>query len=232
QARIADLLLLMVDVHHPDVDPLLTELQEGSIRIDQEPPQVSLRRADRGGLHVAFTGPQTELDADTVREVTREWGMVNGQITIREDLTVDRLVDHLAGNRVYVPGLVALNKIDLIGEGELDRILRMLEGRTVVPISAKAEVGIDLLIETIYARLSFIRVYLKPPGQKDAAEEPIILRDGGTVADVCRLLHRDFVRRFRRAEVWGPSARYPGQRVGVEHALRDGDVLSLSARPG
>ncbi len=55
------------------------------------------------------------------------------------------------------------------------------------------ESGIGALIEPVHGRLSFIRVYLKPRGQRAVSEEPIILRSGATVEDVCRLLHQKFV---------------------------------------
>lgn len=232
QVRTADLLLFMVDVQNSDPLPLISELRAGGIRINEAPPRVTIRRTDRGGLGVVLAVRQTELDEETVRAVAREWGLFNGEVVVQEDLRLERLVDHLAGNRIYVPGLIVLNKIDLVGRDIVAGIRANLEGWTLLPISAKEEVGIEALIETIYARLSFIRVYLKPRGQRDASEEPVILRDGATVADVCGLLHRDFVDRFRHARVWGPGARFPGQRVGMDHALRDGDVLTIATRPG
>jgi len=40
-------------------------------------------------------------------------------------------------------------------------------------------------------------------------------------------LHRDFVRKFRFARVRGPSAKFDDQRVGLDHQLKDGDVLTI-----
>lgn len=232
QARIADLLLLMVDVERADPDPLLRELYDGGLRLNEAPPRVSVHRTDRGGLTVAFSVLQTHLDEETVRAVAREWGLLNGEIVLQEDLDLERLVDCFAANRVYVPAILVLNKIDLITGKALERLRQDLKGWTVVPISAKEEDGIGALIETVYERLSFIRVYLRPRGQKDASEAPVILRAGATVEEVCRLLHGKFVERFRHAEVSGPSARFRGQRVGLNHTLQDGDVLTIATRPG
>jgi hypothetical protein len=58
-------------------------------------------------------------------------------------------------------------------------------------------------------------------------EEPLVILDGSTVKAVCEHLHRDFVNLFRYALVWGRSAKFPGQSVGLEHELKDCDVLSI-----
>ncbi len=50
------------------------------------------------------------------------------------------------------------------------------------------------------------------------------------VGMVCDILHRDFRRLFRYAQVWGPSGKFPGQTVGLAHILKDGDVLSIVTR--
>jgi ribosome-interacting GTPase 1 len=58
-------------------------------------------------------------------------------------------------------------------------------------------------------------------------DEPMIMREGCTVGDICDRLHKDFRRKFRYARVWGDSAKHAGQRVGLDHGLLDGDVLTL-----
>jgi len=73
-------------------------------------------------------------------------------------------------------------------------------------------------------------VYLKPQGQDADMVEPLIVKDTSTVRDVCVKLHRDFVRKFRYARVKGPSAKFDWQRVGLDHRLGDGDVLTVILR--
>ena len=70
-----------------------------------------------------------------------------------------------------------------------------------------------------------IRVRLRSNGVTD--DEPLALEDGSTVADVADSVHHDLGASFTGARVWGPSARFEGQRVGREHAVRDGDVVEI-----
>ena len=56
------------------------------------------------------------------------------------------------------------------------------------------------------------------------------MRKGATGKDVCEKLHKDFVRNFRYAQVWGKSAKHPGQRVGLDHKLEDEDILTIIIR--
>jgi ribosome-interacting GTPase 1 len=35
------------------------------------------------------------------------------------------------------------------------------------------------------------------------------------------------LRKFRFARVKGPSAKFDWQRVGLDHTLKDGDILSI-----
>ena len=45
---------------------------------------------------------QSDLDIDTVRTVLSEYRIANADITVREDATVDDLIDVVEGNRYRV----------------------------------------------------------------------------------------------------------------------------------
>ena len=94
-------------------------------------------------------------------------------------------------------------------------------------ISAFKGTGLEELKDFIYDNLGFMSIYLKPQGQEADMVEPLIVKDDSTVRNVCNNLHRDFVRKFRFARVKGPSAKFDWQRVGLNHLLKDGDVLTI-----
>ena len=58
----------------------------------------------------------------------------------------------------------------------------------------------------------------------------MIVKDTSTVREVSQKLHRDFIRKFRYARVKGPSAKFDWQRVGLDHRLKDGDLLTVILR--
>src|SRR6266566_3075785 len=85
---------------------------------------------------------------------------------------------------------------------------------------------------TINPTVRFMRVFLKPQGKEADLADPLIVKADSDVGMVCDAIHRDWRRRFRYANVWGPSAQFPGQKVGLEHPLKDSDVLTVVLRKG
>lgn len=226
-ARNADLVLLILDVFQPHhLLVLRKELSEIGIKVDQKPPNVIIERTTTGGLSVNTQAP-INMTEKLVKEILRLYGIHNGRVTIREpDLTDDQLIDVLNGNRVYIPSIVVLNKIDLVNQGFVTEIQTKI-GDNFIPISADAHINIDALKEIIYKRLDFIRVYMRPKGGETDYKEPMIIRKGDTVEDVCTRIHRNLIRDFRFAQIWGKSVKFEGQKVGLDHTLVDEDILTI-----
>jgi small GTP-binding protein len=225
-ARAADIILLLGDVFNYRLDILERELYDAGIRLDKQPPNIHITEENRGGLIVRSTVQLTKMTEREIAEIIQAYGIMNANVTVREDIDTDSLVDFLAGNRVYIPSVIAINKFDLRYEGIEEKLKESL-GRDYLPVSAATGEGVEELKEKIHQTLGFIRVYLKPKGEKADMKEPLVLLDGCTVRSVCEHLHRDFVDLFRYALVWGNSAKFPGQSVGLDHALEDCDVISI-----
>lgn len=230
--RSVDLVLFLLDPEHPNLRALTAELEGAGIRLNQRPPKVVVHRADRGGLTVSSTVRLTHLAGGVAASIAREFGLHNGSIIFREDATVDQLIDVLAGNRVYVTALLAVNKADLLNADQRAKLVLDLRPFDPVFISARDQTGLDALVDRIGHALRFIRVYVKPPGQPPDLEEPVVLREGDTVSGLLRRLPPDLDRSFRTAQVWGRSARFPGQAVGREHVLSDEDVVTVVVARG
>lgn len=70
-----------------------------------------------------------------------------------------------------------------------------------------------------------------PSGQHAAAVAlVVVLIDAAGVIDrgaQCHVLHRSLASQFRYAIVWGASAKYSSQRVGLRHPVCDEDVVQI-----
>jgi hypothetical protein len=218
--RTADLILILTDIFNVhQIEIIKRELYDSGIRLDERPPDITIKKRDRGGINISSTVPLF-LDEQTIVEILREYKILNADVLLREDITIERLIDAVLGNRVYLPSLTAINKIDL---GEVESVDNSIQ------ISAVKRINLDMLVEEMYEKLDFIRIYLKPPSKK-ASSEPLILKRGSRIEDVCRKLHRNMLENFRYARVWGRSVKFDGQRVGLEHVLEDEDTLTIYAK--
>ena len=222
--RAADLILHLVDAAEPAPQVILQELEDAGLRLDRRRPNGAIAHTGRGGIEIVSTVVQ-ELEEEAIKAVAREYSVVNAQIVLREQFNLDLLVDLLAGTRVYPPSLTVLTKIDLASEVQLARARKLCPG--AIEIAPPTGQGLETLRDAIYSRLDFISVFMKPQGQPADLEEPLVVRRGTSVAEICQALHRDFRRKFRYALVWGDSAKFPGQTVGLAHMLADGDLVSI-----
>jgi len=230
--RSSDLVLFVLSPFEIEAyDRLSAELYDNKVRLDRDPPSVSISRKGKGGIRVNASD-DFDLSADVVTGVLREHGVVNADVTIRGDLDLDELVDGVMDNRVYLPSIVALNKADLIEGDYAETVYADLEEHGLDPdavtfVSAEKERGLDALTERIWDALGLIRVYMDKPGRGVDYEEPLILRAGATVGDACEELGGEFRDGFRFARVTGPSAKHDEQQVGTDHELEDEDVLRI-----
>jgi len=219
--RNADLIIIMID-RIEQINVIEKELYGSGFRLNQEPPNVIIKKTDRGGVKVSSSVKLRHIDKRMAKIVINERGIHNAEMLIREDLTLDRLIDATSKNRVYVKSLVIFNKVDLLSEEE-----RVKVPRGFLKVSSLEGEGIEELKKTIWEKLELMRVYMKKIGKPPDMEEPLIIRKGSKVSDVAERIHKEFAKRLEYARIWGPSARFDGQKVGGERTLHDKDIVEL-----
>jgi ribosome-interacting GTPase 1 len=128
-----------------------------------------------------------------------------------------------------LPTLLVANKADLIDDplGELE-VLEELSGVDFPTLAVSAETGdgLENLGAWLFEHLDIVRVYTKLPGKEPDRGAPFTIQKGQTVHDVAVLIHKDVARTLKYARVWG-TAGHPGQQVGRDHVLVDGDIIEL-----
>ncbi len=224
--RSADLVLILIDALHPEhLAALQNELYEANVRANQRPPDVRIVKKDKGGLNLATT-KKLKVSKETMEAICREFRINNADIVIRSEIDADQFIDALAANRKYIPAITVVSKVDLVDtkkRAELERTLK-----PTVMVSANTDENIDKLREAVFGALDFIRIYLKEVNKKPDLEEPLILRRGVTLRSVCEHIHRDFVKKFRYARLWGPGAKFPGQVLSnLDKPMLDGDIVEI-----
>ena len=227
--RTADALLMLVDVlEQTHFEVLMKEVYNAGLRVNQQTLDVKIKKTEKGGVSVASTVKLKHLTKETVKGILREFKLVNAQVVIREDITVDQLIDAIEGNKHYLPMLLLVNKIDNATTALLQKIKK--KWPEALLISAQEKRGIEKVKLSLFQKLELMRIYLKEVGKEADMEEPLIIHQNSSIRDVCNKLHRDFVEKFRFAKVWGQSAKFGGQKLALSHKLKDKDVLQIFLR--
>uniref|UniRef100_M3Z9A5 Developmentally regulated GTP binding protein 1 n=1 Tax=Nomascus leucogenys TaxID=61853 RepID=M3Z9A5_NOMLE len=231
-ARTCNLILIVLDVLKPlgHKKIIENELEGFGIRLNSKPPNIGFKKKDKGGINLTATCPQSELDAETVKSILAEYKIHNADVTLRSDATADDLIDtntlfFFNFCRVYIPCIYVLNKIDQISIEELDIIYKVPH---CVPISAHHRWNFDDLLEKIWDYLKLVRIYTKPKGQLPDYTSPVVLPySRTTVEDFCMKIHKNLIKEFKYALVWGLSVKHNPQKVGKDHTLEDEDVIQI-----
>ncbi|KAJ0039753.1 hypothetical protein Pint_26920 [Pistacia integerrima] len=228
-ARTCNCILIVLDAIKPITHKRLIEkeLEGFGIRLNKEPPNLTFRKKDKGGINFTSTVTNTHLDLDTVKAICSEYRIHNADITLRYDATADDLIDVIEGSRIYMPCIYAVNKIDQITLEELE-ILDKLPHYCPVSVMLIWNGTLMACWNKIWEYLNLTRIYTKPKGMNPDYEDPVILSSKRRkVEDFCNRIHKDMLKQFKYALVWGSSVKHKPQRVGKEHELEDEDVVQI-----
>jgi len=210
--RTSDLILFLIDLSkdvNEQLKVLHAEFEKAQIKLNQPRPPVEIKKTGVGGIE--FSGKKfIKFDVKEARRLLRENNFHNALITVFGPITIEQFADALNESITYLPLLVVYNKSDIQGQG----------------ISCKTGEGLENLKKDIWDALGIIKVYTKQPG-KEKEHPPVALKAGSEIKDLAENVHKDFLKKFKFARVWGTSVKHPGNRVGLEHTLHDEDVVEL-----
>jgi len=224
--RSSDLILILIDAKFPEhYKALLKEVYDSGIRINAEPPDVKIKKTMKDGLKISKTLRLTHTNKETISAVLREFRINNADVVIRSNITIDEFIDCLEANKKYVPAITVLNKIDLLNPEDAKKLAKQINAD--ISISATQKEHIDELKKLIYKKLNLMSIYMKEPGKEPDLDVPLIIESKSKIRDVCSKLHKDFVKKFKFARVWGKSAKFPGQKLSLKHKLKDNDILEI-----
>jgi ribosome-interacting GTPase 1 len=126
------------------------------------------------------------------------------------------------GKKIFV-----FNKMEKLDERKLEATLKSKRYDYVI-INTKTKEGINQLKEKLFQSFGKIRVYTKEPG-KEKSKKPLILNPNATIENVALKILKK-TSNLKETKIWGPSSKFPGQKVGLKHELKDLDVIEFKTR--
>lgn len=133
--------------------------------------------------------------------------------------------------------LVIFNKADTLNDNEKRKISETLKSKFkkyphIIFSKDPQKVEVEKLKQTILKNFipkKVIRVYTKEPKKpvKEASKEPMILDKEPTVLEVAEKILKGMSKKVKQTKIWGPSSKFQGQVVGLDHILKDKDIIEF-----
>lgn len=150
-------------------------------------------------------------------------------------LTIDKLGD-LEGSiesigKTYAKIILAITKIDSLSPNEKRKVEATLKSKFKKYDYILFEKNMSLeelenIKRRIFQTFPIIRVYTKEP-RKEHSKDAVILKKGSRIKEVAEKISKSLKNKIRSAKIWGPSAKFPGQPVGLNHQLKDKDIVEM-----
>ncbi|MBU2522748.1 MAG: 50S ribosome-binding GTPase [Nanoarchaeota archaeon] len=202
---------------------LLSKLTNAKPRISEIPyttNQPEIGTLDLEGLKVQVVDLPARIDDKEVLGIARASDFIVVVVTSLDQLIT--LNNFFKKENMMTGKTFILNKIDSISQEELKKFEKL----PVIKVSSKTGQGLDILKQKIFESIQLIRVYTKEPGKKPS-ERPMIVRKDSTIKKMAEKIRKDYSERFLKAKIWGNSAKFNGQIVGISHILKDKDIVEL-----
>lgn len=179
---------------------------------------------DYGGVQIQI------IENPAVESEYYDRGLVFGTDTIM--LVINHL-ENLAEieKKIQTPAkrIIILNiKDENVEKRKLEATLKSKKLNFVI-INTEEGYGLEELKQKIFTSFDKIRIFTKEPG-KPKSEKPIILNPGSNVRDVAEKIFHGFSKQVKETFITGPSSKFPNQKVGLTHELKDLDVVEFRTR--
>jgi hypothetical protein len=131
-------------------------------------------------------------------------------------------------SRIVGKNIIVITKCDLLNMEQMRKLEATIRSKKLnaIPISSTTLLNLEQLKEQIFKSMDSIRVFTKEPG-KPRTEEPIVLPKNSTVYTIAEKILKGFSKKVRETRVTGPSSKFPNQKVGLSHILKDQDVVEF-----
>ncbi|MBI2629426.1 50S ribosome-binding GTPase [Candidatus Pacearchaeota archaeon] len=184
---------------------------------------------------MSYQGIQVQIiDQPSLKNENFDIGLINNTdlvlIVVTKISEIQEIQKYL--QRTKAKQIIIFNKTDLLTSDEKRKIQASLQSKKynfVMVSTMDNNEGINELKEKIISSFNFLRIYLKEPG-KNPSNTPMILKPEATIADVAQKISKQLLASISEVHIWGPSSKFPNQRVGLLHKLKDKDIVEFKTR--
>src|SRR5919206_3238669 len=134
------------------------------------------------------------------------------------------VIDEVRSAGIDRPAALAVTKADEASPAAIERLRVAFPELEAIEVSVLDDETLDRLRDLLWRLTGLVRVHLRD------GDDPVALHPPVTVEDVAHSIHHELGVRCTGARLWGPSSRFPGQRVGRAHPLEDGDSVEIVDR--
>lgn len=127
--------------------------------------------------------------------------------------------------------IILLNKSDTLSSEEHRKLEATIRSKKLDALLVSTFTGenISALKEKIFIHMHVVRIYTKEPG-KPASKDPMVLKENSTVKDAAESILKGFSNKIKETKLTGPSSKFPNQKVGLSHILKDKDIIEFHVR--
>ena len=124
--------------------------------------------------------------------------------------------------------IIIFNKIDIYDETAKRKISETLKTKkyNFILISTLSGEGLKELKEKIFKSFDIIRIYTRQPRKKEDSV-PVIMKPGSSLEQVAEKILHGYSKKVKFAKVFGPSAKFLGQKIGLKHIVKDRDIIEF-----
>lgn len=209
---------------------LLSVLTNARPRISENP--FTTRMPEIGTLN--YQGIKAQIvDLPSIGSEFFDIGIVNTAdliLIVTDNLQdIEKIIPLLV--KTYGKQLIAINKSDLLSHEQLRKLEQTIKSKKLnaVPISTINNHNIESLKSSILKSMDVIRIYTKEPG-KPKSDNPVVLPLYSTVRDVAESIRKGFSQTVKETKLTGPSSKFPNQKIGLDHVLKDLDIIEFHTR--
>ena len=209
---------------------LLAKLTNASPKITSYP--FSTQNAEIGTMD--YQGVKAQIiDMPPIGSENFDIGLINNAdcilIVIESLSDLEKISPYLA--KTKGSQIIILNKSDLLSQEQQRKLEATIKTKKLnaILISTATNYNLENLKFLIFKQMHVIRIYMKEP-RKKPSNIPLVLPENSSVKDVAESIRQGFSSQIKEARLTGPSSKFPNQKTGLSHILKDLDIVEFHTR--